>query len=56
LLYNYALEYTIRKLYANQNGMVLKCTHQLLILADDVENNGCRHTQYKEKYRSFCNS
>ena len=36
LLFNFALEYTIRKVQVNQVGMKLSGTLQLLIYADDV--------------------
>jgi hypothetical protein len=36
LLFNVALEYSIRKIQQNQVGLKLNGTHQLLAYADDV--------------------
>jgi len=40
LLLNFALEYDIRRVQVNQDGLKLNSTHQLLAYADDALGGG----------------
>jgi len=52
LLCNFALEYAIRRVQVNQDG--LNGTHQLLVYADDVNTLGGSVQTVKETTRSKC--
>ena len=48
LIFNSSLEYAIRRVQVNQEGLKLNGTHQLLIYADDVHKLG-RSTHIMQK-------
>jgi hypothetical protein len=52
LLFNFALEYAIRKVQKIQVGWKLNGTHQLLAYTNDVNLLG-DNRYYKEEYRKF---
>jgi hypothetical protein len=47
LLFNFALEYAIRKVQVNRDGLKLNGTNQLLVYADDNILGGSVHTVQK---------
>jgi len=52
LLFNFALEYTIRRVHVKQDGLKLTGTHQLLVYAGDVNIVGGSVHTVKENAES----
>jgi len=53
LLFNFALEYAIKRVQVNQDGLNLNGTHQILAYADDVNILGASAHTVKENAEAF---
>jgi hypothetical protein len=54
LLFNFVLEYAIRRVQVNQEGLKLNGTHQLLVYADNNTRGGSVHTKKKTQKLNSC--
>jgi hypothetical protein len=53
LLFNFAVDYTIRGVQVNQDSLKLNDTHQLLVCADDINILGDSVHTVKENVEAF---
>jgi hypothetical protein len=53
LLFNFALEYAIKRIQVNHGGLKLNGTHQLLAYADDVNILGGSEDTVKENVEAL---
>jgi hypothetical protein len=53
LLFNFALEYAIKRVQGHWEGLKLNGTHQLLAYADDVNIVGANMDTGKKKLETF---
>ena len=53
MLFNFALDYAIRKVQVNHDGLQLKGTHQLLVSFDDINILGRSAHTIKKNTEAF---